>query len=480
MYKLSDKRIKQIIEMLNSPLAKKAIEADEKFEPSDLFTNEELVNVKWQDIPSLVEKIFNKSEYKYSIERQCFYKYDKLWKMVPNGEKTCVEEKIYSEAKADGVDTSQLNWAQIRKEFVMANNDFTRLSDVMVRTRYRKYLFPNGTLDYDQQTGDYVFHKDVFDSADEIRQEENPMFPFEFQENMDGIGNLFRVIYQWGVDLRQIIYMIAYIIFCDKDFLNIVFYLVGDGSNGKSMLLKMITKIFPAGTVTSLDISKLTGDKDGSEVLESAYANISGEINLDDFDTTFFKKMTGGDDISVNVKYEAGCRTFRPTAKNIVSSNYIARLKNTTHGDLRRILNIKFTKTFPPVLDFYKLNMEPYLPALFTFCLHLSKKIKSGGMYISKAYQAETVDAICSESNSAYQFIQQFDVVYDLNVVSPRGLKGIDERILYKKYRDWCTSVGQFPYRQMRFFKELGTILRVDTRVPDSKYQRYISYAQDE
>ena len=62
----------------------------------------------------------------------------------------------------------------------------------------------NGTLYYDK--GDYIF-KTSFDPSDEVRDDENPMFQYEFDDNID-ISEIVKVFNEWGCDPDQLIEII--------------------------------------------------------------------------------------------------------------------------------------------------------------------------------------------------------------------------------------------------------------------------------
>lgn len=469
MYRVSEKRIKEMLEELKLPSLKAAFDKDE-LQVSDIITEEEEKNMFWRDYSGVAENILLENILKFSIDRQKLYTYNKIWYKDDATTRGKLDEIIFNKAVNNEFPTHEVSTNNIKKEVYIRAQTFEHDAagkDLTENTRYSIYVFPNGTLYYDSSTGDYEFKKDYWNPNDEVKYEENPPFNFDFIENTIGINNAIKKMVEWEVSAKQILYFISYMLFFKKDFLNVILYLVGEGSNGKSQLLKLIHEICPDGTVTSFDISKASGDKDGSQVLQKAYANVAGEISLDSFDTTFFKKITGGDTISVNVKNEKDLLTFTPTAKHIVSSNSVPRLKTTTHGDLRRILILEFNKTFPLQKGWFDINLKPYIPQIFYLCLLLSKKIINNGMYIKKDLRIKSDDTIQNESSSVYSFIKEFEIIKNSNSFR-------DIRSLYKKYRIWSKINGKNPVANSRFSVEIERTLGKDIRIKGEQYKRAI------
>jgi len=476
--RLSKKRIEEIINTINSPLMKQII-AKENVKAEDIFTEDERVLGKWNSESELAEEILHKINVKFNHARGKLYTFNKIWKMEPEHNKTVINETIRAIAKCDKYPTEDINYSKINQEIMFEANEFSWANQserLLTSTRYKIYIFRNGTLYYNQKTGEWDFKKDYFNPDDNVRDEENPMFDYDFVESINGLTNLFRVFWEWGPGkLKQIVYLLSYMIFCEKDYLNVMFYLVGRGSNGKSMLLKLIEQLFPSGTVTHMDISKMNGDKDGSQALEKSYVNASGEIRMEDFDTIFFKKITGGDAIDVNIKNEKELLRFVPHAKHIVSSNEDPTLRTTTHGDLRRFLILRFDNQFKTVQNFYEDRMAPFIPQLFYFCLLLSKKIKQGKMFINPQFLSDTKDILREKSSSVYQFMKEFDIIYDTTVLNNTSKNGRDDRKIYAKYQVWCKRVGRQAFSKQRFFNDVDMFLNVKTKIKGTTYGRLLT-----
>lgn len=130
------------------------------------------------------------------------------------------------------------------------------------------------------------------------------------------------------------------------------FYLIGGGSNGKTVFLDILTALFggtDAGAVSHIDMSHF------NEVfeliaLDSSIMNISMEMNTSGVkqatvETDNFKKAVGGDPISACKKYQ-GFITFRTRAKLFFAANNFFKTTDISYGLERRLLFVSFPVTF--------------------------------------------------------------------------------------------------------------------------------------
>lgn len=126
-----------------------------------------------------------------------------------------------------------------------------------------------------------------------------------------------------------------------------IWYLVGDGSDGKSILIKVISGImgdYSATASTDLIIDKKYQSQNTSEVarLKGKRMVSIAETKADDkLDEAGVKNMTGGDSIVARFLY---CNEFEytPEFKILMMSNYEPRIVGNDHGIRRRIKIIRF------------------------------------------------------------------------------------------------------------------------------------------
>ncbi len=426
----------------------------------DEITN--LLKVEDKTTPEyVVKEVLKDHLIKYFRER--FYIYNnKIWEIQDDRQHIAVKKLINHILKQISINYTKL-FVNDCVELLMSEVEGFKNET----TRYSIFVLQNGTLYYDK--GNYKF-KASFDSNDEVRDDENPMFQYEFDEDIDDVSEIVKVFNEWGCDPEQLLEIIKYSLFQKGNPHNICFYLKGEGSNGKSQYLKLLEKLLPATCVTHLSPAKLSGDKDGSESLEKSYVNTVSEVRFIKYDMTVFKNILGNEPIQVNPKFKPP-RTIHPTCKFILSSNEDIELRSTKEGDLRRFIQIPFENGFAINRTFFEERLEPYIPSLFAFCLKHSKSIwdKNQGLMLNKQYLDSTRERILGMSNTVYIFIEEFEIVSSSD---PQ-----DCRYVYRAYKKWIEDNGQRPLSAKNFWKEMASLVPGYKNVERKHYQ-YLSWAK--
>jgi P4 family phage/plasmid primase-like protien len=146
----------------------------------------------------------------------------------------------------------------------------------------------------------------------------------------------------------------------------------GDGSNGKSMFLELITKLLNTNNKnkfysifdksTFLDIKKSNCD----DVYYSKYSRvvICDEFNEnDEINTSLIKKISSGDEISVSGKYKSKL-SFSPIFKSILASNHMMKLPADDTAVFDRLIPVFFRRRFLPSHEINKSKFDNGYEAL--------------------------------------------------------------------------------------------------------------------
>jgi len=128
--------------------------------------------------------------------------------------------------------------------------------------------------------------------------------------------------------------------------------LVGGGSNGKTMFTWLLEELLnPTDTERNTTGISLGEISQGDFALSNLYgkmANINADINSSDVsDLGPLKRLTGGDLMDADVKYESRVR-FRNYASLIFAVNQMPSFSEDTHALWRRWVYLKFPYTFEP------------------------------------------------------------------------------------------------------------------------------------
>lgn len=232
--------------------------------------------------------------------------------------------------------------------------------------------------------------------------------------------------------------MCGYVLFNDCS-LQKCFFLIGDGANGKSVLLNVITQIFGDENVSNVEMSALTEDFQRIKFLDSLL-NIAAETKTNVKGAeAIFKQLVVGDKVT-------GCYKgkdfvdFRSRAKMIFACNELINAKDITYGFIRRICFIKFPVKFvenpeQPNEKIADKNITEKLlqhkPAIFNWILEGYKILKATNQFTVTDDEAQSVQEFQEAINPIYVFIKENPIETE-----------ITNEELYNIYKEWCREAG--------------------------------------
>lgn len=158
-------------------------------------------------------------------------------------------------------------------------------------------------------------------------------------------------------EIIQLLYeMIGYCLYRGMPFQK-VFMLVGNGANGKSTLLNMITRVLGEENVSHVDLKEIAGNRFGKAELYGKLANIADDCSSSYLeDISVMKRLTGESYTSIEFK---GQNSFsaKINTKMIMSYNTIPQINDTTDGLTRRLVIIPLNAVFKKKNN----NYDPFI-----------------------------------------------------------------------------------------------------------------------
>lgn len=124
------------------------------------------------------------------------------------------------------------------------------------------------------------------------------------------------------------------------------FMLVGEGSNGKSTFIKLLTKFLDKENVSQVSLQELTSDRFAAAEIEGKLLNALADLKRDKIkDTGNFKMLVSGDRLRVQRKYQQpfNCQAY---SKIVYSANNIPESNDDSYAYYRRWVIIPFNRTF--------------------------------------------------------------------------------------------------------------------------------------
>ena len=120
-----------------------------------------------------------------------------------------------------------------------------------------------------------------------------------------------------------------------------IFFLTGDGSNGKSVFINTLTNLYGEENTCSISFNALSNEY----YLLSLFGkmiNISGETpQRKQVNTDMVKAVVAGDWVTGRTPYKPPTK-FRPHAKHFLAMNAMPEIEDTSHGMWRRIYPVDF------------------------------------------------------------------------------------------------------------------------------------------
>lgn len=146
-------------------------------------------------------------------------------------------------------------------------------------------------------------------------------------------------------DLNLLQEMVGYTLWKDYS-IQKAFVLLGEGNNGKSTFLQLLTKLLGKHNVSSVSLQELENNRFAAASLYGKLANIYADLPSKILrNTSKFKMLTGGDIITAEQKFKNPFK-FYNHAKIIFSTNELPRTHDDTAAFFRRWILIDFPNRF--------------------------------------------------------------------------------------------------------------------------------------
>lgn len=176
---------------------------------------------------------------------------------------------------------------------------------------------------------------------------------YDYDPNPPYIEELYQIIDQILPNIKVRDYLMTIFSLCLSGVtLQKIFFLEGTGSNGKSLLQKLLSKTlndYMAIMNTSYIVSKRQGANECSPQLFKTINTrclMFSEPNKNDvLNEGIIKELTGSDTLSVRTLHKEPIK-YETTFKIFVLTNYLPQIDGTDDAIWRRVVNIKFKSRF--------------------------------------------------------------------------------------------------------------------------------------
>lgn len=246
------------------------------------------------------------------------------------------------------------------------------------------------------------------------------------------------------------------------------FFLIGSGSNGKSILMQTITNIVPVNLRSGLAVEDY--DK---RFVNSGVKGKTLNINMDD-PTTYieksgnFKKVMAGEEMAVERK-GIDVEIINPILTHISSFNNMPVVKDKSDGFFRRLITIPFAKTFGTPEEF-ELGLcdaikDKNLLSKIMQELDIITAWGIEGLYrvIEQGYEFSEVEQT-SDLKDGYRLNNDTIAMWCKEcIVRHKELKNsdcINTTRLFNAYKEWCQHNGYNHVMRSNFNAQIEVELR--------------------
>jgi len=224
-----------------------------------------------------------------------------------------------------------------------------------------------------------------------------------------------------------------------------IFFLIGSGSNGKSVFINLLTDLIGEHNACSISLNALSKEYYILSLFDKML-NVSGETpQRKHVNTDLVKAAVAGDWVTGREPYKQPVK-FKPFAKHFLAMNVVPVIDDMSYGMMRRLYFIEFPRTFKmEEMDVDlpgKLRKE--LSGIFNWALEGYRRLRERRFrFTEPVSMKKSKNDYKNQRNSASAFISQCiekDPAGD-------GMKFSD---LYQAYLKFCESEG---YDEKPFLK---------------------------
>ncbi|HQH15042.1 MAG TPA: phage/plasmid primase, P4 family [Bacteroidales bacterium] len=227
-------------------------------------------------------------------------------------------------------------------------------------------------------------------------------------------------------------------------------FLLGNGSNGKSIILDVLEAILGKTNSSNLDFDQL-GKQFTTNLLIGKLINICNDIDYKSSSSYgTFKRIVSGETILADRKNREPIK-FRPHCKLIFAANRLPQATDTSRGYFRRLFVLKFNNSFEGANRDLNLKSKlmSELDGIFLWMISGLQKLTDTKKFTIPQSSYSELEKYLENSNSVIAFVKE------ICEIKKEKDCWVGYQELYNAYRMFCHSSGWKCFKKTEFRQEL-------------------------
>jgi P4 family phage/plasmid primase-like protien len=238
-------------------------------------------------------------------------------------------------------------------------------------------------------------------------------------------------------------------------------WFVGEGRNGKTTYMNTLEAIIGKQNISSISLQALNGERNFIEYeFYGKLVNISSEPTTKrELETPLFKRLTGNDYISAEVKNRQKRVIFQNFAKFYILGNKYPRVRDNTTAFKQRIIIVKWEKQFLEGINQIQniekqwLNNPQERSGIINWMLQGLQRLNQNGRFSMNQTQEENMLEFLRNSDSIAAWIQE-------RLLFNRE-KHVEREEAMTDYMEYCDYYGIYQAEKKQVFDRLRNTARV-------------------
>ncbi|HOY65123.1 MAG TPA: phage/plasmid primase, P4 family, partial [bacterium] len=227
------------------------------------------------------------------------------------------------------------------------------------------------------------------------------------------------------------------------------FILIGQGRNGKSVLIDLLVHIVGAENTSRVQPTEI-GKMFCTIGLKDKLLNVCSDIETHEIvNTGMLKAIISGEAVEDSFKHKNRVQ-FTPFAKLVFATNTPPRTTDRTEGFYRRLIFISFPVAIPEERQDKRLKqkLRTETDGIFLWALEGLRRLRENNGFTKSGASERFMEDFRIESDPLAQFIEECLDTSDPNAKTPKN-------VLFAKYQQWSNDSGYRPLSAAIFYRNL-------------------------